>query len=147
MKLMLRRSVYMLLGMVFVGLGVLGAFLPLIPTTPFLLLASFFFIRSSPRLNAWLLRSPLFGPFLQDWHRHRGVKLRVKITAVAVIVLAIGASLVFGNLSVWLKALLIMLGLIGLTVVLRLPLIRDEHAHPEPLRFDDAHRGPEGEGV
>lgn len=120
----LRRAVYLLLGGLLVGLAALGTMLPVLPTTPFLLLASFFLIRSSPALNAWLLRSPLFGPFLQDWHRHRGVRLHVKVTAVTAIVLAVGASAIFGNLSTWLLALLIVLGLIGLVVVLRLPLIR-----------------------
>jgi uncharacterized membrane protein YbaN (DUF454 family) len=125
---MLRRATYLLIGLFFVALALIGAFLPLLPTTPFLLLASFFFIRSSPRLNAWLLRSPLFGPFLQDWYRHRGVRLRVKVTAIAVIVVAISSSLIFGNLSAWGNALLVVLGLIGLVVVIRLPLIRDDGA-------------------
>lgn len=140
----LRRAVYVVLGIILVGLALLGAFLPLLPTTPFLLLASFFFIRSSPRLNAWLLRSPLFGPFLQDWHRHRGVRLRVKITAVAVIIVAIGASLIFGGLSPWLSALLVVLGLIGLIVVLRLRLIRD-NPEQSPASPQLSHLPP-GEG-
>jgi uncharacterized membrane protein YbaN (DUF454 family) len=125
-----RRALYIVLGLLFVGLALLGAILPLLPTTPFLLLASFFFIRSSPRLNAWLLRSPLFGPFLRDWYRHRAVRLRVKVTACIVIVVAVGASAWFGNLPGWLVVVLLILGVTGLVVVLRLPVIRDDADAP-----------------
>jgi uncharacterized membrane protein YbaN (DUF454 family) len=121
----LRGLVYMTLGCVFVGLGALGAVLPVLPTTPFLLLASFFFVRSSPRLYAWLLRSPLFGPFLRDWHQHRGIRPRVKVSAVAVMLAAVAASIVWGNLSWPVLVLLLVLAAVGLGVVLRLPVIRD----------------------
>jgi uncharacterized membrane protein YbaN (DUF454 family) len=121
----LQRGVFVVLGLFFVGLGVLGAFLPVLPTTPFVLLASACFIRSSPALNRWLLRSRLFGPFLRDWHRHRGVRLHVKIIAVSVLAAVVAGSLLLGDLSLWLQIVLIGLALVGLIVVLRLPLIRD----------------------
>lgn len=121
-----RGAAYVALGCIFVGLGALGAVLPVLPTTPFLLLASFFFIRSSPRLNDRLMRSPFFGPFLRDWHHHRGVRPRVKVTAVVMVLVAITASISFGNLSWPVLALLLVLGAVGITVVLRLPVIRDK---------------------
>lgn len=121
----LRGGVYVVLGCVFVGLGVVGAVLPVLPTTPFLLLAGFFFVRSSPRLNDRLLRSPLFGPFLRDWHQHRGVRPRVKVIAVAVMLAAVAASIVWGELSWPVLVLLLVLAAVGLAVVLRLPIIRD----------------------
>lgn len=120
-----RRVVYIGLGLFFVGLGVLGAILPVLPTTPFLLLASFFFVRSSPRLNDWLRRSRLFGPFLRDWQEHRGVRLKVKIVALLMVPTAVFCSAFFGNLSWPLVVMLMGLGLIGMTVVIRLPLIRE----------------------
>jgi channel protein (hemolysin III family) len=120
-----RGVLYMALGCFFVGLGALGAVLPVLPTTPFLLLASFFFVRSSPRLYQWLLRSPLFGPFLRDWHEHRGVRPRVKVIAVSVMLAAVGASIFWGNLSWPFLVLLLVLAAVGLGVVLRLPVIRD----------------------
>jgi uncharacterized membrane protein YbaN (DUF454 family) len=121
----LRGVAYTALGCVFVGLGVLGAVLPVLPTTPFLLAAGFFFVRSSPRLNDRLLHSPLFGPFLRDWHQHRGVRLRVKVRAVALMLAAVTASIVWGNLSWPVLVLLLVLAAVGLVVVLRLPVIRD----------------------
>jgi uncharacterized membrane protein YbaN (DUF454 family) len=121
-----RGAAYVALGCIFVGLGALGAVLPVLPTTPFLLLASFFFVRSSPRLNQWLLRSPLFGPFLRDWHQHRGVRPAVKVTAVATVFVAVAASIIWGNLTGWGIALLLALAIVGFVVVIRLPVIRAE---------------------
>jgi uncharacterized membrane protein YbaN (DUF454 family) len=123
-----RAVVSVALGCAFVGLGALGAVLPVLPTTPFLLVASCFFVRSSPRLNDWLLRSPLFGPFLRDWHRHRGVRPRVKVVAVAALLLAVTVSLAWGDLSWPVLVLLLVVAAIGLAVVLRLPVIRDTPA-------------------
>lgn len=120
-----RRVVFIGLGGVFVGLGILGAYLPVMPTTPFLLVASFFFARSSPRLNRWLVRSPLFGPFLRDWQQHRGVRLHVKALAVAVMTTAVTASIIWGQLPWPIIALVLLLAGVGLWVVLRLPVIRD----------------------
>jgi uncharacterized membrane protein YbaN (DUF454 family) len=117
------RWLYLCLGVLFVALAVLGAFLPLLPTTPFVLLASGCFVRSSPRLAAWLRRSRLFGPLLTDWEQHRGVRLHVKVTAVTMIVLAATASLVFGALSPALRIVLLALAAVGIAVVLRLRTI------------------------
>ena len=120
-----RRGAYVCVGCLFVALAGLGAALPVLPTTPFLLVASACFVRSSPALNQRLLRSRLFGPLLRDWQQHRGVRLHVKVTAVTVMLGTVAASILFGELSLPLLMLLILLALIGLVVVLRLPLVRD----------------------
>jgi uncharacterized membrane protein YbaN (DUF454 family) len=122
----LRRLLYIGAGFFFVGLAILGAILPLLPTTPFLLLASYFFLRSSPRLHNWLLRSRMFGQLLRDWEKHRGVRPRVKVVAVTLIPVVVFCSAFFGQLPWYLIALLVLLGLIGLTVVIRLPVVREE---------------------
>jgi hypothetical protein len=100
--------------------------LPVLPTTPFLLVASACFVRSSPALNQRLLRSRLFGPLLRDWQQHRGVRLHVKVTAVTVLLGTVAASILFGELSLPPLILLILLALVGLVVVLRLPVVRDQ---------------------
>jgi uncharacterized membrane protein YbaN (DUF454 family) len=117
--------VYRCLGGVCVGVGAAGVVLPGLPTTPFLLLASFFFVRSSPTLHAWLVRSRVFGPFLRDWERHRGVRPRTKALAVAVLAAGVGATALFGNLPWPLLAAVLALALVGLTVILRLPTVRE----------------------
>jgi hypothetical protein len=67
----MRRLLYLCLGFASVGLGIVGIFLPLLPTVPFMLLAAFFFARSSPRLEARILDHPRFGPHVRAW-RERG---------------------------------------------------------------------------
>lgn len=121
-----RYAVYVSLGWFFVGLAFLGALLPLLPTTPFLLLASAMFLKSSPRLNRWLLGTRLFGPFLRDWQRHRGVRRHVKVTALLMLVAVGGASIAFADVIWPIRAAVLGILLIGLVVVLRLRVIDAE---------------------
>lgn len=69
------------------GLGIIGAFLPVMPTTIFLIMAAYFFARSSPKLYDWLINHPKFGPAIQNWQRNRSVSRTGKISA------ALGMSL------------------------------------------------------
>lgn len=127
------RLVFLVGGFLFVGLGVVGAFLPVLPTTPFLLLALFCFARSSPRLQHWLLHSPFFGPYLQDWQRHRGVRRRVKIVAVLTVVTVVGLTLWLAELSWLARGGLLTLAAIGLTVIFRLKTIAADALREEPV--------------
>lgn len=76
-----RRLAYLVVGLLFVGLGVLGAILPVLPTTPFLLVSLWAFSKSSARLERWLLEHPRFGPRLIAWRTNRVIPLPVKLTA------------------------------------------------------------------
>ena len=77
------RILFLALGWLFVALGIIGAVLPVMPTTPFLLLAVACFARSSPRLEAWLMNHPKFGPSLRDWREKGAISLKAKIMAVS----------------------------------------------------------------
>lgn len=77
------RLVLFSLGWFFVALGVIGIFLPLLPTTPFIILAAGLFARSSPRFERWLLEHPRFGKPLADWRQQGAISKRAKILAVS----------------------------------------------------------------
>jgi uncharacterized protein len=77
------RLVLFALGWFFVALGVVGIFLPLLPTTPFMILAAGLFARSSPRFERWLLDHPRFGKPLMDWRQQGAISRRAKILAVS----------------------------------------------------------------
>jgi len=84
----MRRYLWRAAGGLCVGLAVIGIPLPLLPTTPFLLLAAFCFDRSSPRLHAWLVNHMHLGPPIRAWHEHRAVSLGSKWAASAALALA-----------------------------------------------------------
>lgn len=75
------RALWLAAGLVALGLGIIGLFLPLLPTVPFVLLAAFFFARSSERLHGYLLKHPKFGPMLEQWEERRAISRRAKWAA------------------------------------------------------------------
>jgi len=87
------RPIYLLLGMVALSVGAVGLFLPLIPTTGPILLAAFFFARSSERLHRWLVEHPRFGEFIADFQAGRGIPLRAKVTALVMMTAAFTYSI------------------------------------------------------
>jgi uncharacterized membrane protein YbaN (DUF454 family) len=119
------RWLYLLLAGFFFVLAMLGVLLPLLPTTPFLLLTSYFLVRTSPSLNEKLLNSRTFGPLLRDWQRHRAVRPHIKRLTLIVMPTAVLASAYFGNLGPLGMAVLLALGLVGFIVVARLRVISE----------------------
>jgi hypothetical protein len=109
-----------LAGLFFV-LGALGAILPVLPTTPFLLLTSYFLTRTSPRLNQWLLTSRFFGPILRDWQQRGGIRPEVKVKAIIVVLATVSLSLWLTDLSSTFRWVVAIMALIGIGVILRLP--------------------------
>lgn len=77
------RHIYLVLGIGCVALGFIGAFLPVLPTTPFLILAAACFARSSPRLEGWLLSHRHFGPTLRAWRERGAIPRKAKLMALA----------------------------------------------------------------
>ena len=86
------RWLLIALGSAFVALAALGAVLPVLPTTPFLLVAAACFARSSPRFYEWLLANRAFGPLIRNWRATRSIPRRAKATAIAAIALCGAAS-------------------------------------------------------
>lgn len=85
----MKQGLYIALGWLFVGIGAVGAVLPVLPTTPFLLLAAWAFAKGSPRLERWLSEHPRFGPVLCDWRSHRRIPLHAKVLALGMMALSL----------------------------------------------------------
>ena len=113
----LTRGILVIAGSVFTGLGLLGIFLPLLPTTPFLLLAVACFARSSKRHHSWLMDNKWFGSFIKDYHEKKGIKLRLKVISISLLWMSISYSVLFviGNLFV--SSIMVIIAL-GVTVFL-----------------------------
>ena len=77
-RVKLMKPFWFALGFLALGLGALGVVLPLLPTTPFVLLAAFAFARSSERWHAWLLNHRIFGPIITDWREHGAIRARTR---------------------------------------------------------------------
>ena len=99
------RFVYLGLGWLFFGLGVLGAFLPVLPTTPFMILSLWAFSNSSERLRAWLYTHRVFGPPLQRWQEHRVIPARAKMASIGAMSASLAYLVFFSGLAwSWLLA-------------------------------------------
>lgn len=125
----IRRLVYLLLAALFFILGAIGAVLPGLPTTPFLLLTSFFLVRTSPKLNALLLKSPVFGPILRDWQERQGVRRDVKFQAIFIVSLLVGLSIYFIQPNIVIVGIVCLGAVIGIWVILRLPEIPSDNSN------------------
>ncbi len=108
------RYVYVALGILSCALGVIGIFVPLLPTTPFLLLSAALFFRSSPRLYNRLLNHPQLGPYIRNFREHKAIPLRVKIISVSLVWITILHAVIF-LLDHWVLESLLLLLAVGIT--------------------------------
>ncbi len=113
---------YKAFGFVFLALAVAGTVLPLLPTTPFLLVSAACFAKSSEKWHRWLLSNATFGPLIRDWHEHRCISRKSKIFAVVSILVFGGASVFLLIDAVALQVVGAVLLSVGLVYVLRLDL-------------------------
>lgn len=90
------RGIWATVGLMCVVLGVVGLFLPFLPTVPFLLAAGFFFGKSSRRLHRWLLSHPILGPPIHDWNAHGAISANAKRLATLSVAAALAMSLAMG---------------------------------------------------
>lgn len=95
------KSFYFALGWVFVGTGVVGAFLPVLPTTPFMILALWMFSKSSARFHNWLYHHPIFGPPLQKWQQHRVIPPLAKMASVSMMSASLIYMIFWSSIPVW----------------------------------------------
>ena len=125
---LLVRMVLLALGSIALLLGIIGIFLPGLPTTPFILVAAACYARASERFYHWLLRNPTFGPLISEWRRHRSIPWRVKMTAIALMAATLSISIVFFVPWPELQVALALFGLLLATYLYRIPSRDRPHA-------------------
>lgn len=114
------RTLWLTCGLFFLALGVLGVVLPVLPTTPFLLVAAAAFAKSSPRLHGWLLGHPMLGPPIRNWEENGAISLAAKRLAISTMVVVFGLSLWLGLSWTILAAQAVLMG-VGATFILTRP--------------------------
>lgn len=117
----LGRFVYAVLGFVSLGLGIAGYVLPVLPGTVFLLLATFFFFRSSSKMYRWVMDHPRFGPTVRAYRAGYGIRRRVKVYAIALMLISVGFSIVFAVEAMAIRVLLVALAAIGAAFIITRP--------------------------
>ncbi|MRS15638.1 DUF454 family protein [Enterobacteriaceae bacterium RIT691] len=121
----MKRTILNIIGWLAVALGTLGVFLPLLPTTPFILLAAWCFARSSPRFHAWLLYRSWFGSYLRHWQQYKAMPPGAKPRAIVMILLTFAVSLWLVKLF-WVRILLLVILTCLLIFMWRIPVVDAE---------------------
>ena len=129
----MQRILLLIVGWLAIALGTLGVFLPLLPTTPFILLAAWCFARSSPRFHYWLLHRSWFGGYLRHWNAHRALPPKAKGRAMVMIIITFALSLWLVNI-VWVRVLLLVILCALLIFMWRLPVVDADPTAPTDPR-------------
>ncbi|NLG81834.1 MAG: DUF454 domain-containing protein [Bacilli bacterium] len=118
------RIFMMIIGFIALGLGVIGIFLPLIPTTPLVLLASFLFLKSSKKLHTWLLNNKYLGPYIKNYLDKKGIPLKTKIFVLITLWLSILFSVFIVLDKLYLRLLLLTVASIVTFVIMKQRTLR-----------------------
>jgi uncharacterized membrane protein YbaN (DUF454 family) len=114
MRTTAKRRLLIGAGTLSTGLGIIGIFIPILPTTPFLLLAAACYMRSSERFYQWLINNRIFGAYVRNYIEGRGMPVRIKIFTILLLWLAIGLTITFGVQNIIIRIVLICIA-IGVT--------------------------------
>ena len=115
------RSLLIIAGSISLVLGIIGIFVPLLPTTPFLLLTAACFAKSSPHLHSWLLKNKWFGPYIKNYIEGKGIKLQIKIYVLILLWGTILSSVIFFVPLVWVKIFLVLIASAVTFHILKIP--------------------------
>lgn len=120
-----KKMIYLSIAWISLFLGFIGAFLPVLPTTPFAILSAYLFSKSSPRLHLWLLQQPVLGKVISQWEQHGIIRIKAKIISTIMIIALFSYTLIYVQVAVAIK---IVVSLIGLSV---LGFIWTRPSHPK----------------
>jgi uncharacterized membrane protein YbaN (DUF454 family) len=127
MRATAKRSLLIAAGTLSTGLGIIGIFIPILPTTPFLLLAAACYMRSSERFYRWLTNNRVFGAYVRNYIEGRGMPVRIKIFTILLLWLTIGLSMTFAVRNTVIRIVLVCIA-VGVTV--HIALIRKRRVEP-----------------
>ncbi|MBI9051598.1 MAG: YbaN family protein [Anaerolineaceae bacterium] len=128
----IKRNLLIICGTLFIALAIVGILFPILPTTPFLLLAAYCYGRSSKRFYDWLMNNRVFGTYIRNYRAGLGIPLKQKIFSITLLWVSIGYSVIFVVDMWWLRILL--LG-IAVGVTIHLVSIKTYKAESEPQGF------------
>ncbi|MES9962227.1 MAG: YbaN family protein [Candidatus Sedimenticola sp. 20ELBAFRAG] len=117
----MKRPLLLGIGWISLAAGVIGLFLPLLPTTPFLLLSAWCFSRSSERLHQWLLNNPRFGPVIRRWEEEGCMERRIKVRAILLVIASFSATTLLMPMPLHARLGLALLGLGVVYLLYRVP--------------------------
>jgi hypothetical protein len=119
------RIFYAGAGFLFLGIGIAGYVVPVLPGTVFILVSVWFFFKSNARMYHWVLNHPRFGPTVRAYRAGHGIPRRIKMLAITLMWLSIGLSVVFALDSMAVRGILVALGIIGTLFILTRPTTED----------------------
>ena len=119
------RIILIIVGTLLVGIGILGVFLPLLPTTPSLLLAAACYARSSDKFYDRLLTNRWFGNYIKNWREGRGIPLKTKTLSISLLILTIGFSILFVVLNLIGKLFLVLIAVGVSAHIIFLPTLKE----------------------
>lgn len=119
--LKIKNYILLSLGFLCIILAFLGLFLPILPTTPFLILAAFLFSKSSKKIHGWLLAHRIFGPIISDWEEHGAISVKTKWISSISLILLFSYTLIFVNVNTTIKTIVALSGVSIFTFIVTRP--------------------------
>lgn len=123
---MIKKYLFIALGFIFLALGVIGIVFPVLPTTPFLLLTSYFFVRSSDKLYHWLIHHKVFGAYIYNYVKYKAIRMSAKIAALLMIWVTIPICLIYFIDSLFVKIILTIIASIVSIYIISLKTLKGE---------------------
>lgn len=122
----LKRGIYLFVGVISLVAGIIGIFLPILPTTPFILLSAWCFFRSSSKIYKWVIANKRFGPTIENYQQGKGITTATKIKAIVMMWLTISASVYLYIKDMYLIVFLYLVAVCVTIYLYRLPTLKSE---------------------
>jgi len=115
--LLSKRSFFYLIGWLSLILGIIGIFLPIVPTVPFIFLSAFCFSKSSVKMQNWIMSKPYLGPAIKDWNDHQIIRKKAKILSTIAIIISFASTIIFVKVFLVVKVIIAVIGIILLVFI------------------------------